>query len=96
MLIPSPSAQRRDMAVAMTHDRRIVNARGNSPWHGHHTPSHRSTGVPGRDAEFQVEVIPNQGAGAAAMRIEAVRRIFNRCHFDENLTRRSVRRDSTH
>ena len=29
-----------------------------------------------RDAEFTVEVIPNQGAGAAAMRIEAVRRIF--------------------
>ena len=36
-----------------------------------------------RDAEFQVEVIPNQGSGAAAMRIEAVRRIFPRCWFNE-------------
>ena len=34
-------------------------------------------------ASRQVEVIPNQGADAAAMRIEAVRRIFNRCRFDE-------------
>ena len=39
-----------------------------------------------RDAEFQVEVIPNQGAGAAAMRIEAVRRIFPRCWFNEVTT----------
>jgi phage terminase large subunit len=38
------------------------------------------------DAEFQVEVIPNQGAGAANMRIEAVRRIFNRCWFNEATT----------
>ena len=28
-----------------------------------------------KDAEFQVEIKPNMGAGAAAMRIEAVRRI---------------------
>ena len=35
---------------------------------------------------FQVEVIPNQGAGAAAMRIEAVRRIFPRCWFNELTT----------
>ena len=35
-----------------------------------------------RDAEFQVTVKRNMGAGAVAMRIEAVRRIFNRCRFD--------------
>jgi phage terminase large subunit len=39
-----------------------------------------------RDAEFQVQVIPNQGAGAAAMRIEAVRRIFPKCWFNEATT----------
>jgi terminase large subunit-like protein len=39
-----------------------------------------------RDAEFQVEVIPNQGSRAAAMRIEAVRRIFPRCWFNETTT----------
>ena len=36
-----------------------------------------------KDAEFAVEVKPNQGSGAAAMRIEAVRRIFHKCRFDE-------------
>ena len=39
-----------------------------------------------RDAEFQVEVIPNQGSGAAAMRIEAVRRLFPKCWFNELTT----------
>jgi phage terminase large subunit len=39
-----------------------------------------------RDAEFQVEVIPNQDSGAAAMRIEAVRRIFPRVWFNEATT----------
>jgi phage terminase large subunit len=39
-----------------------------------------------RDAEFKVEVIPNQGAGAAAMHIEAVRRIFPKCWFNEATT----------
>ena len=39
-----------------------------------------------RDAEFQVEVIKNQGAGAAAMRIEAVRRIFPKVWFNEATT----------
>jgi phage terminase large subunit len=39
-----------------------------------------------QDAEFQVEVIPNQGAGAAAMRVEAVRRIFPRCWFNDTAT----------
>ena len=36
-----------------------------------------------QDAGFQTEVIPNQGVGAARMRIEAVRRILPRCHFGE-------------
>jgi phage terminase large subunit len=36
-----------------------------------------------KDAGFRVEVKRNMGAGAVAMRIEAVRRIFNRCRFDE-------------
>ena len=39
-----------------------------------------------RDAEFKVEVIPNQGSGAAAMRIEAVRRIFPKCWFNDATT----------
>jgi phage terminase large subunit len=33
-----------------------------------------------------VEVIPNQGSGAAAMRIEAVRRLFPKCWFNEATT----------
>lgn len=36
-----------------------------------------------RDAEFDTIVIPNQGRGAASMRIEAVRRIFPQCWFNE-------------
>jgi phage terminase large subunit len=39
-----------------------------------------------KDAEFKVEVIPNQGSGAAAMRIEAVRRLFPKCWFNESTT----------
>jgi hypothetical protein len=39
-----------------------------------------------RDAEFDVTVIPNQGSGAAAMRIEAVRRIFPKIWFNEETT----------
>jgi len=39
-----------------------------------------------RDAEFQVEVVKNQGKGAAAMRIEAVRRILPKCWFNEAKT----------
>lgn len=38
------------------------------------------------EAGFSCEIIPNQGAGAASMRIEAVRRIFSRCSFDEAKT----------
>lgn len=36
-----------------------------------------------QDAGFRTEIIPNAGVGAARMRIEAVRRILPRCHFDE-------------
>jgi len=43
-----------------------------------------------KDAEFQVEVIPNQGAGAVAMRIEAVRRLFPRCWFNEKTTEAGI------
>jgi phage terminase large subunit len=39
-----------------------------------------------RDAEFDVTVIPNQGAGAASMRIEAVRRILHKVWFNEETT----------
>ena len=39
-----------------------------------------------RDAGFEVDVVPNQGKGAAAMRIEAVRRVFPRCWFNEATT----------
>ena len=39
-----------------------------------------------RDAGFAVEVIPNQGKGAAAKRIEAARRIFPICHFNHDTT----------
>jgi phage terminase large subunit len=36
-----------------------------------------------RQAGFPVTVVPNQGAGAANARIEAVRRLFPRMWFDE-------------
>lgn len=39
-----------------------------------------------RQAGFEVRVIPNQGAGAAKMRIEAARRLFPRIWFDERNT----------
>jgi phage terminase large subunit len=39
-----------------------------------------------RDAGFSVTVVPNQGAGAAAQRIEAVRRLFTKCWFNETTT----------
>ena len=35
-----------------------------------------------REAGFAVEVVPNQGPGAAAARIEALRRLFPMCWFD--------------
>jgi phage terminase large subunit len=36
-----------------------------------------------RDAGFEVDVVKNQGAGAASRRIEAVRRMFPRVWFDD-------------
>jgi phage terminase large subunit len=40
-----------------------------------------------RDAQFKVDPpVKNQGRGAAAMRIEAVRRIFGKCWFNEDTT----------
>lgn len=39
-----------------------------------------------REAGFAVQVVKNQGRGAAMMRIDAVRRIFPHCWFDETAT----------
>ena len=39
-----------------------------------------------REAGFEVQVIKNQGIGAAMMRIESARRLFPRIWFDENTT----------
>lgn len=40
-----------------------------------------------REAGFQVEPsVPNQGSGASSMRIEAVRRIFGKCWFNDTTT----------
>lgn len=39
-----------------------------------------------RDAGFDVEIIPNQGKGAAKMRIEAARRLFASIWFNEKTT----------
>jgi phage terminase large subunit len=38
------------------------------------------------DAGFDVTVIPNQGQGAAMQRIEAARRVFSQCWFNEETT----------
>lgn len=39
-----------------------------------------------REAEFDVTVIPNQGKGAAMMRVEAARRLFPQMWFNETTT----------
>jgi phage terminase large subunit len=39
-----------------------------------------------RDAQFDVTVIPNQGKGAAKMRVEAARRLFPIIWFNEDTT----------
>ena len=39
-----------------------------------------------RAAGFDVEVIPNQGTGAAMKRVEALRRLFPSCWFNEDTT----------
>jgi phage terminase large subunit len=52
----------------------------------HHGPIHKTYKTHFEDAGFEVEVIPNQGPGAAMMRIEALRRVFPRCWFNETTT----------
>jgi len=42
------------------------------------------------DVGFDVVVIPNQGAGAAMQRIEAVRRILPFCFFNEETTEAGI------
>jgi phage terminase large subunit len=39
-----------------------------------------------RDAGFEVTVVPNQGKGAAAMRVEAARRLFPSIRFNDAKT----------
>lgn len=39
-----------------------------------------------RDAGFGVDTVPNQGAGAAMQRIDAVRQVFGNCRFNEEKT----------
>lgn len=39
-----------------------------------------------RDAGFEVNVVKNQGKGAAMMRVEAVRRVFPHCWFNKQTT----------
>jgi len=52
----------------------------------HHGPIHKTYKNHFEDAGFEVEVIPNQGPGAAMLRIEAARRIFLRCWFNKATT----------
>lgn len=40
-----------------------------------------------RDAGYRTTVVPNQGKGAAAARVEAVRRVFPMCWFNESTTK---------
>lgn len=43
-----------------------------------------------RSADYKVEVVPNQGKGAAAERIEAVRRWLPSCWFNEQTTKPGI------
>jgi phage terminase large subunit len=43
-----------------------------------------------REAWFEVTVVPNQGKGAAAMRIEAARRLFPSIWFNEETTHAGI------
>lgn len=45
-----------------------------------------------KEAGFRVKVVPNQGAGAANMRIEATRRLFPRMRFDKEGTAAGLKR----
>jgi phage terminase large subunit len=52
----------------------------------HHGPINKTYKTHFQDAGFEVDVIPNQGAGAATLRIEAARRIFPACWFNQATT----------
>jgi phage terminase large subunit len=52
----------------------------------HHGPINKTYKTHFQDAGFEVEVVPNQGPGAAMMRVEALRRVFPRCWFNETTT----------
>jgi phage terminase large subunit len=39
-----------------------------------------------QEAGFKVEIVANQGSGAALLRVEALRRMFPRCRFDRDKT----------
>jgi phage terminase large subunit len=52
----------------------------------HHGPINKTYRTHFQDAGFEVDVIPNQGPGAAMLRIEAARRVFPRCWFNEKTT----------
>ena len=52
----------------------------------HHGPIHKTYKDHFQDAGFEVEVVPNQGPGAAMMRIEALRRLFPCIWFNETTT----------
>jgi hypothetical protein len=52
----------------------------------HHGPIHKTYKDHFQDAGFEVDVIKNQGAGAAMMRVEAARRVFPRCWFNKSTT----------
>ena len=52
----------------------------------YHGPVHKTYKNHFEDAGFEVDVIPNQGPGAAMLRIEAARRVFPRCWFNEKTT----------
>lgn len=43
-----------------------------------------------REAQFEVTVVPNQGKGAAMMRVEALRRLFPSCWFNEETTEAGI------
>jgi phage terminase large subunit len=60
----------------------------------HHGPIHKTYKDHFQDAGFEVDVIKNQGAGAAMMRVEAARRVFARCWPDSTRSA-SITREKT-
>jgi hypothetical protein len=47
-----------------------------------------------REAQFDVFVIPNQGAGAASARFETARRLFPRVFFNKDTTEEGAKRSA--